>query len=253
MKNHDENRAAAKRHTKNMAARYEEEIRRSIDSTRIYSPDFRLEPPVEKRTVFIMEKGFTQESILRHTGEKKLAVLNFASYRHPGGGFINGAMAQEESLCHSSFLYNVLEHFPDFYQWNEAHYHKGLYENRALYSESVRFFDASGLRSVMADVLTCAAPNRSMIKRKAAFSEEENEQALRSRILFLRDICEKEGVSVFIAGAFGCGVFAQKPEKVAAFFKEAFCCSGVEKLILAVPPDKNFKAFQEVFGCNDEG
>ena len=39
----------------------------------------------------------------------KTAVLNFASYNNPGGRFLDGSMAQEESLCHSSFLYNVLK------------------------------------------------------------------------------------------------------------------------------------------------
>ena len=39
----------------------------------------------------------------------KIAVLNFASFKNPGGMFYNGSSAQEESLCHESFLYNVLK------------------------------------------------------------------------------------------------------------------------------------------------
>ncbi|MEG5140142.1 MULTISPECIES: TIGR02452 family protein [unclassified Microcoleus] len=34
----------------------------------------------------------------------KIAVLNFASAKNPGGGFIKGAKAQEESLARSSAL-----------------------------------------------------------------------------------------------------------------------------------------------------
>jgi uncharacterized protein (TIGR02452 family) len=35
-------------------------------------------------------------------------ALNFASAKHPGGGFLRGADAQEEYLCRATWLYHCL-------------------------------------------------------------------------------------------------------------------------------------------------
>ena len=57
------------------------------------------------------------EAIMNYS-QGKTAVLNFASYKEPGGGFMAGSQAQEESFCHESFLYNVLRQFQYYYDWN---------------------------------------------------------------------------------------------------------------------------------------
>ena len=72
--------------------------------------------------------------------ENNTAVLNFASYKNPGGMFVNGSKAQEECLCHESFLYNVLKENQNYYNWNNQHKNRALYLNRALYSPNIKFF-----------------------------------------------------------------------------------------------------------------
>ncbi len=238
----------ARKHTEAMDRLYAAEIQKCIDKTHLYEPDFVRSKAAGSGAGFLLEQSYTQDSVFRNAGKEKTAVLNFASYRHAGGGFLNGSMAQEEAICHASFLYNVLREFPDYYEWNEAHYNRGLYMNRALYSPGVFFFRDGDRDHAVADVITCAAPNRSMLLRDGRFSEKDNEAALKDRIRFIRDICDHESVEVLIAGAFGCGVFAQKPEAVAACFKECFSDTNVKKVIFAVPPDRNYPLFEKEFG-----
>ena len=42
------------------------------------------------------------------SGMERTLVMNFANAHRPGGGFLNGARAQEESLCRCSTLYKSI-------------------------------------------------------------------------------------------------------------------------------------------------
>lgn len=171
-------------------------------------------------------------------------VLNFASFTHPGGGFLNGANAQEECLCMFSNLYEVLSLQEDFYEYNKKHTHHGEYEDRAIVSRNIPFtlyFD-----KIHIDVLTCAAPNLSYMESDSW----NNDQALKSRIRFILDIAEFEAIDTLFLGAWGCGVFKQDATKVASLFKELLTNDktyNFTKVIFAIPPSENLDKFKEVF------
>jgi len=179
-----------------------------------------------------------------------MAVLNFASYKNPGGMFLNGSKAQEECLCHESFLYNVLEQFRgDYYDWNNQHKNKALYLNRALYSYNI-IFEKDGISKVC-DVITCACPNKSAAQKYQNVSDEENLRVLKSRIKYVLDIAVENNVGTLILGAYGCGVFGQDAREVAQIFKDyletTYNC--FDKVVFAVPEgrDGNYDKFVEVF------
>lgn len=176
-----------------------------------------------------------------------VAILNFADYKNPGGGFIRGSIAQEECLCHESFLYNVLKKFPEYYEHNIKNMNKSLYTNRALYSKDVIF--ERDKMFCKCDVITCAAPNYKSAFDMYNISNEENTKFLRRRIKFVLDIAEHNKVDTLILGAYGAGVFGQSVEEVAHIFKEylnenRYC---FRKIIFAIIPGVNVEPFKKAF------
>lgn len=161
--------------------------------------------------------------------KKKICILNFANYTTPGGGYLHGAIAQEEDLCRASFLYSVLKEFDStYYAWNREHLNNNLYEDRALYSPDI-VFDGR----IKADVLTCAAPYKI-----------QDEDTIRKRIRFIKAILAVKAPDIFITGAWGCGVFEQDPKMISRYFKEEFEISPVKIIIYAIPGGKNYDVFK---------
>lgn len=220
-------------HTQQMQKQYSKEIAECIESTVIYDHVNVCQIPNNNLDIGY-RLGDTVSVLFHEELVGKTALLNFASYRHPGGGFIVGSKAQEEALCHESFLYNVLKSFEDsYYGFNRSHLNNGSYMNRALYSHNVLFIKNNLTK--YCDVITCAAPNFSASKQ--LISKKENQRILRERIRFVLGIAQKEGVDTFIAGSWGCGVFQQDPNEVAKLFiEEAVSIGCTFKLIFALLP-----------------
>lgn len=249
----------AKKHTKKMEADWGEVIKESIEDTICYSPNHQFDRQVKNETnifTIILDDCDSVSAVLKYHAENKMAVLNFSSYKNPGGMFINGSKAQEECLCHESFLYNVLSKHNDFYEWNNSHKNKALYLDRALYSPNILFSrtnkDKDETIRRFCDVITCAAPNKSAAQKYQNVSNEENTRVLDSRIKFILDIAKENDVDTLILGAYGCGVFGQDPTEVANIFKhyldtEFNAC--FKTIVFAIPNGRagNLEAFKKVF------
>lgn len=249
--NDKKNRAElAVKHTEQMDKEYKNEIQKAIKKSKIYSPSSRfVELNIEKHMTVELVEMDSVEAIIEYT-EGKTAVLNFASYKNPGGGFLLGSKAQEECLCHESFLYNVLREFPNYYKWNNLHKNNSMYENRAIYSPEILF--EHNKKQVYCDVITCAAPNFTpSLKYGNGVTKATNSRILEDRIKFVLDIAADNKVDTLILGAFGCGVFGQDATEVAELFIKYLTSTHkvFNKVIFAIPTNvhkDNYLKFNKI-------
>lgn len=245
----------ARIHTAQMT-RYNDQTNLTIGNSKIYSPDSIIVPNIKQSNseISVYDTDSVSAAITNRfiEGSGRICILNFASYKNPGGRFIDGSFAQEEALCHASNLYNILSAFNGYYEENKKNLNRGMYHDRAIYSPGVLFFGANPTTTpfdcltCQIDVLTCAAPNFSVAQRYGNFTKEENSEALRSRIRFILSIMSENQVDTAILGAFGCGVFAQDPYEVATVFEKELQNIPTPKAIFAIPGGKNLEAFRKI-------
>lgn len=214
--------AKAVKHTEHMNKTYPSEIQKAIENTSVFSGQVDDVPSVPfyddacKTAVFQCD-SLEAAILLENTNEKDIMILNFASYKHPGGMFLKGSMAQEEALCHESILFDVLKVFQDkYYNINKKRLNRSLYTDRALFSKDILFIRDKKQHEF--SVLTCAAPNYGSAMKYSHISRQENHEALKQRIDFIFRIAIHQHVSSLVLGAWGCGVFGQNPEEVASLF-----------------------------------
>ena len=172
----------------------------------------------------------TGESTLRGSarlaaamGTARIAVLNFASARHPGGGFLSGAHAQEESLARSSGLYRSLTRCSSYYQYHNTH-RDLLYSDRVIYSALCPVFRQDDGRlleqTYRVDFLASPAPNAGAIWQSEPENAPKIEAVLRERASKILSVAASQSCSVLVLGAWGCGVFRNNPVQVATIFRD---------------------------------
>lgn len=187
----------------------------------MYGPE-PVEPPryTPARTVFELTGESSLEAARRLGGE--VAVLNFASARNPGGGYLNGARAQEEALCRASALYTCLLRARGFYDHHRAH-RDPFYTDRVIHSPAVPVFrdDRGHLldEPYTAGFLTAAAPNAGVVLRTAPERAAELPAALAARAERVLETATVHGYRRLVLGAWGCGVFRNDPAQVAGAFR----------------------------------
>lgn len=229
----------------------------ALSGTRLYGPE-----PVP---MAVLDTGrspaveVTDETSLRAarrtTGESpaKVAVLNYASARNPGGGYLNGAQAQEESLCRGSALHATLLRAPEFYAHHRAE-RSALYTDRVIHSPGVPVFRDDRGRLLespyTAGFLTSPAPNAGVVRSRYPDLVPRIPAVLASRAERVLEVAAVRGYRRLVLGAWGCGVFMNDPADVAGAFR-ALLTGGArfaghfEQIVFGIPdrdPDSAVRA-----------
>jgi len=146
----------------------------------------------------------------RGPGGAEPVALNFANARQPGGGYLNGARAQEEDLCRlMPPLFNSLKRLKYPIAVDAAHYTHTL-----LCRASGNYQLTSPLRVAL---ISAAMPDLK-VERRLAHDEAAWAETVSTRIRTVLATAREEGHTSLVLGAFGCGAFANPAHKVAHLF-----------------------------------
>lgn len=246
-------------------------ISQSIEATRLYVPEYfsniasdvdQLLQERKYQTVVEVENCTSMEAAEKLVkSEGRIACLNFASAKNPGGGFLGGSQAQEESLTRASALYpTLMKYFTEMYEYNRSQ-RTYLYSDYMIYSPDVVFFKSDNdnllANPYKMDILTSPAVNIGAMKQHKRFDElEKSEHVMMKRIDKILSVFLLQGVEMLILGAWGCGVFRNSPEDIARYFAHYLKGNGkyvsaFKQVVFAVfdrsKTLENIRAFEDRF------
>lgn len=152
-------------------------------------------------------------------------VMNFANAIHPGGGFLNGARAQEESLCRNSTLYLSLssETAQEMYNYNRNNLNPLDSDYMLITPDVCVFRDLHGellQEPYNVSVVTIPAPNKN--GRAKGVEQSTLDDVMIYRLRRMLYMAARYGYRNLVLGAWGCGAFGHDTETVAGYFYKLF-------------------------------
>lgn len=199
-------------------------------------------------------------------GANRVAVLNLASEKYPGGGWLNGAMAQEEALCYRSSL--SLSLHKHYYPWDHL---EGLYTRDVVIIRSStsdgHALLAPGTATTdlpVVSVLSVAAVRRPKLsdaqtvagEKRKVFANASDRDMTKNKMRLTLKMAAVKGHDCLVLGAMGCGAFCNPPEEIVEAWKEVlredeFSGGWWREIWFAVLDRKNegnFEVFEKVLG-----
>ena len=207
-------------------------VNHSVLNSLLYTPaetDELLGLPVERGTEKTLvevtgETTLEASKRLLEEGYTKVTCLNFASAKHPGGGFLKGSKAQEESLARASGLYPAIAQMKEMYQHNQS-LRTGFYSDYMVFSPDVPVFRHDNgilLESpYLISMITSPAVNAGVVLEREPRKADKIDVVMLTRIKKILAVAKAQKQEALVLGAFGCGVFKNDAMTVAELFNKA--------------------------------
>lgn len=197
--------------------------------------------------VSVVKEG-TVDTIIRLNNKvpaDSIGILNFASAHSPGGGFLNGSVAQEECLCYCSELYSQQLN-QEYYEINKE---KNKYYTDTMIISQTNFFKDSKYKflnhPINVFVITCPAVNM-----RIAGNTQEAKEKMKDRMQKILEMFILAGKKNIVLGAYGCGVFKNDPIDIANNWKTLLYNKGYVKyfdsVTFSILGNKNYEPFAEI-------
>ena len=186
----------------------------------------------------------------------KVAILNMASPLSPGGGFLNGATSQEESLCMRTTLLPSLR---------DAFYR--LPEVAAVYTPDVLVFrDEDGVDLAKRDRWFVDCVTSAMLRQPdtepgldgtpARYAQETDRDLVMQKMRHVMAVFRLKGAKKIVLGAWGCGAYGNPVDEVSAAWKHVLLGgkqpsldgSGIEEIAFAINNRRMAHRFATAFG-----
>jgi uncharacterized protein (TIGR02452 family) len=235
-------------------------------ATRLYVPadlDGLLRQAAGKRryestSIEVTDRGTLEAGHALHRRYDRVACLNFASAKNPGGGFKTGAQAQEECLARASGLFATLETQSSFYE-HHRQLSTSLYSDHLIFSPGVPVFRDAEDRLIEAPwetaMITAAAVNAGAVRENEPKNAGKIRPAMERRTRCVLAAAAANDCDALVLGAWGCGVFRNDPAQIAEIFAMELQSANfrglfrhVELAILdRTPGQGTLRAFEKVF------
>jgi uncharacterized protein (TIGR02452 family) len=209
-----------------LTVKIDELLRRAVAATVSYRPGVALMSlhPSNYQTRIEVKNETTLEAARRLVDEgRRVVALNFASATHPGGGFLSGARAQEESLARSSGLYACLDG-NGMYDFHRARI-DAAYSDYSIYSPDVPVIRTDD-GQLLDEPWPCSFITSAAVQAKALAKYDpgrlsEIEGLMHRRIVKVLAIAAAHHHETLVLGAWGCGAFGNDPNQIAGLFRSA--------------------------------